>query len=113
MKKNYFLFLLMSCVVFSTYAQISIDGNMSDWNSVPILSEPRVYPSAKITSDGTSVFYLVSLDAANIFNAGSGPGLESFVDVDFNSSTGQKSDWLYISSGNDYFIQGLSVFNYN
>lgn len=113
MKKNYFLFLLMSCIVFLANAQISIDGNMSDWNSVPILSEPGVYPYAKITSDATSVFYLVSLDATNTFNAGSGPGLESFVDVDFSSSTGQKSDWLYVSSGNDYFIQGLSVFNYN
>lgn len=113
MKKNYFLFLLMSCIVFSVNAQILIDGNMSDWNSVPILSEPGVYPYAKITSDGTSVFYLVSLDEPNIFNSGGGPGLESFIDVDFSSTTGQKSDWLYVSSGNDYFVQGLSVHSYS
>lgn len=112
MKKCYFFLLLASCVLFSANSQILIDGNMSDWNSVPILSEPGVYPYAKTTSDGTSVFYLVSLDAPNIFNSGGGPGLESYIDADFSSTTGQKSDWLYVSSGNDYFVQGLSIFSY-
>lgn len=105
--------LLASCVLFSANSQILIDGNMSDWNSVPVLSEPGVNPYAKVTSDGTSVFYSITLDGSNTFNAGGGPGLESYIDVDFSSSTGQKSDWLYVSSGNDYFIQGLSVFNYS
>lgn len=112
MKKCYFFLLLAGCVILSANAQITIDGDMSDWNPVPVLSEPGVAPYAKITSDGTTVYYLVSLDAPNIFNANSGPGMESYLDADFSSATGQKSDWLYISSGNDYFIQGLSVFNY-
>jgi hypothetical protein len=112
MKKCYFSLLLTSCILFSANSQILIDGNMSDWNSVPVLSEPGVYPYVKTTTDGTSVFYSVSLDASNTFNANSGPGLETYIDADFSSTTGQKSDWLYVSSGNDYFIQGLSIFNY-
>lgn len=114
MKKHYLSFLLMSiCILFSANSQILIDGNMSDWNSVPILSEPGIYPSVKVTSDGTSVFFKVDLDASNTFNSTGGPGMESFIDADFSSATGLKSDWLYVSSGNDYFIQGLSVFNYS
>jgi hypothetical protein len=113
MKKCYSFLFLSCCFLFSANSQILIDGNMSDWNSVPILSEPGVYPSAKVTSDGTSVFYKVDLDASNTFNSTGGPGMESFIDADFSSATGQKSDWLYVSSGNDYFIQGLSIFNYS
>jgi hypothetical protein len=112
MKKLFISFLLISMVLSSVNSQIVIDGIMSDWNSVPILSEPGVYPYTKVTSDGTSVFCKVDIDESNTFNSIGGPGMELLVDADYSSATGAKSDWLYVSSGFDYFIQGLSIFNY-
>mgnify|MGYP000952643810 CR=1 FL=1 len=112
MKKSLLSLCLAGFMLSAANSQIVIDGNMSDWNSVPILSEPGVYPYTKTISNATDIYYLVSLDAANAFNTNAGPGLELYVDADFSSATGQKSDWLYVSSGNDYFIQGLSVHNY-
>jgi hypothetical protein len=41
---------------------IAIDGNVSDWANVPILSEPGVFPYAKVHVTKDSVYYLLNTD---------------------------------------------------
>ncbi len=113
MRKILFHLLLIACISFTAKAQITIDGTMTDWNNVPILSEPGVFPMAKTVNDGTNLNYMVQLESDKTFDPNAWNGIEIYLDADNSSATGLKSTWLYINSGNDYYVSGTELYKHN
>lgn len=54
--------LLFSIFIFAQ--NITIDGNKSDWDNVPILSEPGEFPFVKVHVSGDSLLYMMQLSPA-------------------------------------------------
>jgi len=55
-------FFFMIAFTFTIHSQdIVIDGNTDDWNNVPILSEPGVFPFAKVHVSSNSLNFMVQL----------------------------------------------------
>jgi hypothetical protein len=105
MQKHFFSLLIAACGFFSANAQITIDGIVTDWNTVPVLSEPGIFPFAKVASDGTNVYFLVTLDDAHVFDPSAWFTVDLYIDADFSAATGMKQ-WVYTASGIDYLVQG-------
>ncbi|MDR1585680.1 MAG: T9SS type A sorting domain-containing protein [Prevotellaceae bacterium] len=111
MKKQVFLSLLIAGNIFFLTSQITIDGTVTDWNTAPVLSEPGVAPFAKVVSNGTSLFFLVTLDGEHAFNPDAWFTVDLYIDADFSKTTGQ-SQWVYNASGIDYLVQGPDLNKY-
>lgn len=111
MKKTLFYFLLLSCVIFTAKSQITIDGNMTDWNNIPILSEPGIFPMAKVTNDATNLSFMVKLNGET-FNPNAWNVVDMYLDAD-NSSTSGFKQWVYEWSGMDYLSQGTDLFKFS
>lgn len=106
-------FLFISCIVlFSANSQITIDGTVSDWNNLPILSEPGVFPMAKVVNDGVNLSFLVNLGPTETFNPSAWNIVDLYLDADFNATTGYKQ-WAYVSSGMDYLSQGSDFYKFS
>lgn len=110
MKKIFFTALFLSSMLCSINAQVTIDGNTSDWDKIPILSEPGVFPFAKTINENGKLFFMFKLDAplASGWNI-----IDIYLDADLKATTGMKSDWLYTHSGIDYLVQGSDIFEYS
>jgi hypothetical protein len=113
MKKNVLFSFFAFCMILSLNGQITIDGNMADWNNVPILSEPGVFPFAKAHLDGNNLYFKVKLGESKTFDKNKWDQVELYLDADKNDATGMKSGWLYISSGVDYYGSGTELYTYN
>lgn len=111
MKKNLLFLLLVVFGCYSANAQITVDGNTTDWNIVPVLSEPGVAPFAKAVADGTNAYFLVTLDSEHVFNPDAWFTVDLYIDADFSAATGQKQ-WIYTASGIDYLVQGPDLYKY-
>jgi hypothetical protein len=105
MKKHVLFLLIAACGFSAASAQIAIDGAVADWNTVPVLSEPGVAPFAKVASDGTNVYFLVTFDDAHVFDPEAWFTVDLYIDADFSAATGQQQ-WVYSASGIDYLVQG-------
>ncbi|WP_339720692.1 DUF4832 domain-containing protein [uncultured Paraglaciecola sp.] len=82
---------------------ISIDGDTSDWDNVPLLAsaENQQALSLKVTDDETYLYVA-------IVGIGMGPHFDLFINTDGDSATGfQSFDWPL--SGADYLIQQDTV----
>jgi hypothetical protein len=112
MKKLLFTLVLISLVTLSNSQTIVVDGQKSDWATVPILSEPGVFPYAKVSVSNDSVYYMMEVKdiAANHFDYTLTDFMQAYIDADRNSTTGHKSGWLYTSAGIDYLTN--NVINY-
>lgn len=111
MRKILFYLLIVNCFLFSAKSQITIDGDLSDWNSIPILSEPGVFPFAKVMNDGTNLNYALRLADTNTFDTNAWNIIDLYLDADNNNTSGMKG-WLYVSSGVDYLVQGTDLYKY-
>lgn len=111
MKKQFTFLLFVFFGWYSANSQITVDGNTTDWNTVPVLSEPGVAPFAKAVSDGTNLYFLVMLDSEHTFNPSAWFTVDLYIDADFNAATGQ-SQWVYNASGIDYLVQGPDLRKY-
>lgn len=108
MKKILFYSLLASCIVFNAKSQITIDGTMSDWDNIPTLSEPGVFPILKTTKDDTNLSVMVNLGGTESF-ADRWQVIDVYVDTDNNAATGYQQ-WVYSASGVDYLAQGTDLY---
>ena len=107
--KKHFIFLLFVCYFWSpANSQISIDGTMTDWDGLPILSEPGVFPYAKTFLDGTALSYMLTLDETKAFNPAAWFTVNLYLDADYSASTGMKQ-WIYDASGIDYLSEGPNL----
>lgn len=113
MKKLLSFLFILSIVLFSANSQITIDGTTTDWDNVPILSEPGVFPMAKVLNDGTNLNYSLHLSSLNTFKTDSWFTTDLYIDADNSSTTGHKSGWLFINSGIDYLFQGSDAKKYS
>lgn len=103
MKKILFYSLLVSCIVFNAKS-ISIDGTMSDWDNIPILSEPGAFPMVKTSKDADSVYLMVNLGSTESFKD-QWFIVDMYIDTDNDATTGFKQ-WVYSASGINYLAQG-------
>lgn len=103
MKKFLFYFLLASCIVFNAKS-ISIDGTMSDWDNIPILSEPGAFPMVKTSKDADSVYLMVNLGSTESFKD-QWYIVDMYIDTDNDATTGFKQ-WVYSASGINHLAQG-------
>jgi len=108
MKKILFYSLLASCIVFNAKSQITIDGTMSDWDNIPTLSEPGVFPILKTTKDDTNLSVMVNLGSTESF-ADRWQVIDVYIDTDNNAATGYQQ-WVYSASGVDYLAQGTDLY---
>lgn len=108
MKKILFYSLLASCIVFNAKSQITIDGTMSDWDNIPTLSEPGVFPMLKTTKDDTNLSVMVNLGSTESF-VDRWQVIDVYIDTDNNAATGYKQ-WVYSASGVDYLAQGTDLY---
>lgn len=112
MKKLLFSLLITIGTLSYVKAQITIDGNVSEWDNIPILSEPGVFPMVKTVSDGTTnLSFMIKLDGET-FNPSAWYMADMYLDADNNATTGYKQ-WVYESSGMDYLSQGTDLFNFS
>ena len=111
MKKQMLLILLIAGNISFLASQITVDGTITDWNTVPVLSEPGVAPFAKVTTDGTNAYFLVTLDSEHAFNPAAWFTVNLYIDADFSKTTGQ-SQWVYNASGLDYLVEGPDLRKY-
>ncbi|MFV0467975.1 MAG: hypothetical protein ACK5MK_03485, partial [Dysgonomonas sp.] len=112
MKKLLFTFLITIGILSFVKAQITIDGNVSEWDNIPILSEPGAFPMVKTVSDGTTnLSFMIRLNGET-FNPSAWYIADMYLDADDNATTGYKQ-WVYESSGMDYLSQGTDLFNFS
>ena len=107
MKKTILLFISFFMVVSMKAQTITVDGDMSDWAEVPVLSEPGVFPYAKVHVTSSSMFYNIgyALEGDDKFPAPSEwYFVDMYIDAD-NDATGY-SHWAYVSSKMDYMVDG-------
>ena len=89
MKKTILLFISIFMVVSMKAQTIAVDGNMSDWAEVPVLSEPGVFPYAKVHVTSSSIFYHVGYETgAFSFNPSAWNIVDVYIDADNDGSTG-------------------------
>lgn len=102
MKKLFTGFFMLS-FVFINAQIITIDGNKSDWASIPILSEPGGFPYTKVYVTNDSVYYMIGVEdeADKRLNAGVSNYFVSYIDADRDPATGEKH-WTTPQTGNDY-----------
>ena len=94
------LALTVATVHASTFTTITVDGNVSDWSDVPVLSTSfnnatgggLNITSVKMANNGTTLFALVTFEIAvnpnNGDYAGTGPTLYFGIDKDQSHTTG-------------------------
>jgi hypothetical protein len=111
MRRHFLSLLMVACGFFTANAQITVDGAVSDWNTVPVLSEPGVLPFAKAVSDGECVYFFVTLDGEHAFDSDAWFTVDLYIDADFSAATGM-SQWVYNASGIDYLVQGPDLRKY-
>jgi len=110
MKKLLFTLVLISLVTLSNSQTIVVDGQKSDWATVPILSEPGVFPYAKVYVSNDYVYYMMEVKdlAANHFEYSLTDFMQAYIDADRNAATGHHSTWLYTASGIDYLTNNVT-----
>lgn len=101
------LFITLIAVCLINAQEITVDKNKADWAEIPILSEPGVFPYAKVHLTEDKVFYMLELDNANTFDADLYDALRAYVDADRSTTTGSVSGWLHVSAGLDYDITSV------
>lgn len=57
--KHLFSFITVLFLTSLTAQEIIIDGNKSDWNNVPIISESGVFPYTKVHVSGDSLLFMM------------------------------------------------------
>lgn len=60
-KKSIIFLLSLMCTFMLKTQNIIIDGISDDWNNVPIMSEPGVFPYVKVHVSGDSLLYMMQL----------------------------------------------------
>ncbi|MDR2806370.1 MAG: T9SS type A sorting domain-containing protein [Dysgonamonadaceae bacterium] len=108
MNKQFLFLLIAACGFFTANAQITVDGIVNDWETVPVLSEPGVFPFAKVVSDDARFYFLVTLNNDNTFDPNAWFTVDLYIDADFSSETGYRQ-WIYTGSGIDYLVQGTDL----
>jgi len=104
MKTTTLLFLSFFMLISIKAQTITVDGNMSDWAEVPVLSEPGVFPYAKVHVTEDNVYYMIEIEetAGDFTDNPSYDALRAYIDADRSATTGRVSSWLHISAGQDY-----------
>ncbi len=101
MKKFSFFLILIISAITQVNAQISIDGNNSDWASVPaIATESSGLTTLKVYEDAANLYFYVegTIGANNDF----------YIDADNNASTGYTANQAY-----DFLFQNGTLYQYS
>ena len=115
MKTTTLLFLSFFMLISIKAQTITVDGNMSDWAEVPVLSEPGVFPYAKVHYvSGGDVFFSLGYDpegtdefrATSVWNFAN-----MYIDADNGPGTGN-TNYVYPQSGWDYTIDGPELLGF-
>ena len=105
---------LMTISVVKVWPKITIDGDFSDWDSIPAFysgygDASGALTEAKVTADGSAYLYFYIKGTADI-----GPVLEVFVNSDNDTTTGWSpgnTGW-YDRDGSDYSVEiAVEAFN--
>ncbi|HQB27968.1 MAG TPA: hypothetical protein PLO29_03370, partial [Paludibacter sp.] len=105
MKKTIFTFYLLICSMVVIYGQTTYvaDGDVSEWVTTPIQSEPGVYPYFKFAEQNDVLYWAIYAAANKPFAASFA---DIFIDADYSTATGYigatYSPWT--SSGLDYLL---------
>ncbi|HQB27540.1 MAG TPA: DUF4832 domain-containing protein [Paludibacter sp.] len=87
-KRILIYFLLLSSVIFSVKSQIVIDGDMSDWDNVPILSEPGVFPMVKVSLRSNPDLANVNYTPSQEIFPNPERGFYKYTEINLGSGTG-------------------------
>lgn len=109
MKKNFTFFtgLLITFFSLSSKADIIIDGNFADWNSIPYSHQNAAGTGGtllalKTFGSATHIYFLVEGTVGMTFNT-----LQMYFDTDNNPATGYNNSWQYgAGAGADYRLEG-------
>jgi len=112
MKKVIFTFYLLICSMAVMYGQTyAADGNVSEWVTTPIQSEPGVYPYFKFAEQNDVLYWAMYAAADKPFAA---TLADIFIDADYSTATGYLgSSTPWTSSGLDYLLQGTMIFYFS
>ncbi len=100
MKAISIYFSLIILAITQVNAQIAIDGNNSDWTSVPtIATESTDLTALKVYEDATNLYFYVEGTI--------GENNDFYIDADNNTSTG------YDVSGYDFMFQNGTLYKYS
>lgn len=115
MKKSLSITFLLTLATLQLSSQIIVvDGDKTDWASVPILTEPGVVPYGKVYVTNDSVYYMMETQDVvdKHFDYTLADFMQAYIDADRSTSTGHVSDWFYTAAGIDYITSNvISYFN--
>jgi hypothetical protein len=101
------MLLCASQAIAGTYRNIAIDGDLSDWTTVPdfyTLADSSI-TTLKIANNTTSLFFMVEL--TNAWSADSWV----MIDSDTNAATGFNSGWM--THGYDWMFDAWNIYSYS
>ncbi|MDI9490131.1 MAG: T9SS type A sorting domain-containing protein [Bacillota bacterium] len=115
MKKVIFTFYLLICSMAVMYGQTyAADGNVSEWVTTPIQSEPGVYPYFRFAEENNTLFLAFYAEQGRHFVFAQYCWVDVFFDSDRSKITGYVGDYNHWpAAGLDYLIQGASLLYHN